>query len=64
VTRIAGPLAVAALVLALPAAPGSGATRFAANHPQIRVGGFPTGIVLNTATHTIYVGNGTTGTLS
>src|SRR4051794_19447082 len=36
----------------------------AAAHPQIAVGGFPTGIASNPATHTIYVGNGTTGTLS
>ena len=34
------------------------------NHPQVQVGGFPTGIALNTSTGTIYVGNGTTGTLS
>ena len=33
-------------------------------HPQIKVGGFPTGIALNPLTNTIYVGNGTTGTLS
>jgi len=33
-------------------------------HPEVRVGGFPTGIALNPATDTIYVGNGTTGTLS
>ena len=33
-------------------------------HPQIEVGGFPTGIALNPATDTIYVGNGDTGTLS
>ena len=59
---IAGLLGVAALVLALPAAPG--ATRAALSHPEIQVGGFPTGIALDTATDTIYVGNGTTGTLS
>ena len=34
------------------------------NHPQIPVGGFPTGIALNASTGTIYVGNGTAGTLS
>lgn len=34
------------------------------SHPSIEVGGFPTGIVVNRATHTVYVGNGTTGTLS
>jgi YVTN family beta-propeller protein len=33
-------------------------------HPQVQVGGFPTGIALNASTGTIYVGNGTTGTLS
>jgi YVTN family beta-propeller protein len=52
--RIVG-LIVAALVLAAPAS---------AAHPQIPVGGFPTGIALNPATDTIYVGNGNTGTLS
>ncbi len=35
-----------------------------ATHPQIAVGGFPTGIALNPTTDTIYVGNGNTGTLS
>jgi DNA-binding beta-propeller fold protein YncE len=35
-----------------------------ATHPQISVGGFPTGIALNPETDTIYVGNGNTGTLS
>jgi YVTN family beta-propeller protein len=33
-------------------------------HPQIPVGGFPTGIALNSATNTVYVANGTTHTLS
>jgi YVTN family beta-propeller protein len=59
---VAGLLA-ALVVLAAPAASGA-ATRAAADHPQIAVGGFPTGIALNPLTHTIYVGNGTTGTLS
>jgi len=36
----------------------------AAAHPEIAVGGFPTGITLDPATNTIYVGNGTTGTVS
>src|SRR5439155_16777157 len=34
------------------------------NRRQVQVGGFPTGIALNPSTDTIYVGNGTTGTLS
>jgi len=34
------------------------------SHPSIQVGGFPTGITVNRSTHTIYVGNGTAGTLS
>lgn len=46
-------------MLALLAVPGASAA-----HPQIPVGGFPTGIALNPATDTIYVGNGNTGTLS
>jgi len=46
-------------VLALLAVAGAGAA-----HPQIPVGGFPTGIALSPATDTIYVGNGNTGTLS
>jgi DNA-binding beta-propeller fold protein YncE len=33
-------------------------------HPQIAVGGFPTGIALNPETDTIYVANGTTHSLS
>ncbi len=61
-SRVAGLLA-ALCVLAAPAASGA-ATAAAADHPQIAVGGFPTGIALNPLTHTIYVGNGTTGTLS
>jgi DNA-binding beta-propeller fold protein YncE len=47
----------AALVLLAPAASSAG-------HPQIRVGVFPTGIAVNSTTGTIYVGNGTNGTLS
>ena len=47
---IAGLLGVAALVLGLPAAPG--ATRAALSHPEIQVGGFPTGIALDPATDT------------
>jgi DNA-binding beta-propeller fold protein YncE len=53
-------VAVAAVSLALAA--GLGAS--GASHPQIPVGGFPTGIALNPVTHTIYVGNGTTASLS
>jgi YVTN family beta-propeller protein len=56
-------LAALALALAVTAAGGAGTSRAAA-HPQIAVGGFPTGIAINPATDTIYVGNGDTGTLS
>ncbi len=59
--EVVGLLGVAAVVLAAPTALGAAA---GTAHPQIRVGGFPTGIALNPLTHTIYVGNGTTGTLS
>ena len=45
------------LVLAASAAGGEA-------HPQIRVGSFPTGIAVNSVTGTVYVGNGTGGTLS
>ena len=41
-----------------------GAAAADAAHPQIPVGGFPTGIALDAATHTIYVGNGTSAALS
>jgi DNA-binding beta-propeller fold protein YncE len=34
------------------------------HHPTVQVGGYPTGITLNRSTHTVYVGNGTSGTLS
>ena len=54
-------LALAALLLAVPAALGAPSP---SSHPQIEVGGFPTGIALDPRTDTIYVGNGTTGTLS
>ena len=47
--------------MAIPAALGAPSPL---SHPQISVGGFPTGIALDPATDTIYVGNGTTGTLS
>jgi YVTN family beta-propeller protein len=40
------------------------ATPAAPQHPQIRVGGYPTGITLDPLTDTIYVENGTSGTLS
>jgi len=40
------------------------ASSAAGSHPEIRVGGFPTGIALDRRTHTLYVGNGTTGTIS
>jgi len=48
-----------AVVLVLLAVPAAGAA-----HPEIPVGGFPTGIALDPVTDTIYVGNGNTGTLS
>ena len=63
----AGLLALAALALAAPgagAAAGPGAATAPPAHPETAVGGFPTGIALDPATDTIYVGNGTTGTLS
>ncbi|HEY3922578.1 MAG TPA: YncE family protein [Gaiellaceae bacterium] len=53
---------VLALVLAF--APVAGAAQVPVFHPQLQVGGFPTGITLNTKTDTIYVGNGTTQSLS
>ena len=52
---IFGALAASILVLASVAG---------ARHPQIKVGGFPTGIAVDSATGTVYVGNGTTDTLS
>jgi YVTN family beta-propeller protein len=59
-------LLVALVVLAATASAATGATSVGKppKHPQIEVGGFPTGIALNPRTGTIYVGNGTTGTLS
>jgi len=42
----------------------AGAAQVPTFHPQLAVGGFPTGITLNPLTDTIYVGNGTTETLS
>ena len=56
-----------ALVLAGPGAYGAAGAASSGSptaHPSTAVGGFPTGIALDTATDTIYVGNGTTGTLS
>src|SRR4051812_40166643 len=35
-----------------------------AGHPEVPVGGFPTGIAIDPATHTVYVGNGTNASLS
>jgi YVTN family beta-propeller protein len=55
---------ICALVLAASASLAAAAGTKSATHPQIKVGGFPTGIALNPLTDTIYVGNGTTGTLS
>jgi YVTN family beta-propeller protein len=55
---------ICAVVLAASASLAAAADTKTAAHPQIQVGGFPTGIALNPLTDTIYVGNGTTGTLS
>jgi YVTN family beta-propeller protein len=60
-------LPLAALALAAPGAHGAAArARPGAPpaHPEVAVGGFPTGIALDPATDTVYVGNGDTGTLS
>jgi DNA-binding beta-propeller fold protein YncE len=59
-------LGVAAVVLAAcaPGAASSTTTAAVSAHPQIRVGGFPTGIALDPLTDTIYVGNGVANTLS
>lgn len=54
-------LALALLLIVVPAASAAQVPKF---HPQLQVGGFPTGITLNPLTDTIYVGNGTTQTLS
>ncbi len=58
--RAIGVLALVALI----DAPTGTTVRGQTVHPQIPVGGFPTGIALNSATDTIYVANGTTHTLS
>ena len=55
---------VLALALLLVLVPAAGAAQVPVFHPQLAVGGFPTGITLNTKTDTIYVGNGTTQSLS
>jgi YVTN family beta-propeller protein len=47
-------------IVALLAAASAGA----AAGPQIEVGGFPTGIALDPTSHTLWVGNGTTNTVS
>ncbi len=57
-------LGAAAAALALPAGRGAAQPAAASAHPQIRVGGYPTGITLDPLTDTIYVENGTTGTVS
>lgn len=58
-------VAIAALAAPIAFAVAAGTNAGAASpHPQIRVGGFPTGIALNPSTNTIYVGNGNNGTLS
>jgi YVTN family beta-propeller protein len=63
VTRLLGVLVLLAAPIALGAA-ADASMRAASAHPQIRVGGFPTGIALDPSTHTIYVANGTTHSLS
>jgi len=60
-------LVVVALTVAVAAASGASAAVDVGKppiHPEVQVGGFPTGIALNPVTDTVYVGNGTTGTLS
>jgi YVTN family beta-propeller protein len=57
-------LICAVVLAACPGAAADAKAGAASAHPQIQVGGFPTGIALNPLTNTIYVGNGTTGTLS
>ena len=57
-------LSVTFLGLAGPGAGGAAGRAAPPAHPETAVGGFPTGIALDSATGTIYVGNGTTGTLS
>lgn len=62
--RLAGACAVAAGTCLLAAVPtGADAPRTHV-HPQIRVGGFPTGMSIDPSTDTIYVGNGTDDNLS
>jgi DNA-binding beta-propeller fold protein YncE len=56
--------APAALVVLAAAVAAGAATGTRAGHPQFPVGGFPTGIAVNPATHTVYVGNGTTASVS
>jgi DNA-binding beta-propeller fold protein YncE len=63
-SRVRLPLAIGALVLAMPAVATGTDVAAGAAHPQIKVGGFPSGIALDPVTDTIYVGNGTTNTLS
>ena len=60
-----GAAAIATLLLIALAAPVAGAASTPrAVHPQIQVGGFPTGLSLDPATDTVYVGNGTDDDLS
>lgn len=56
----------AALAVAVLVAPGAaaGPTVGIPSHRTVQVGGFPTGITISRSTHTVYVGNGTTGTMS
>ncbi len=61
----ASALLAVGLLLVAGAADALGAVRAQAQpHPQIRVGGFPTGIILDPVSGTIYVENGTSGSLS
>lgn len=53
-----------AVLLGAPAVASGSEAKAVHHHPQIHVGGFPTGISLDPSTDTIYVGNGTDDDLS
>jgi YVTN family beta-propeller protein len=57
-------LALAFCLLGAVSAPDAGGVGQPPSHPAIPVGGFPTGITLSRSTHTVYVGNGSQGTVS